>query len=151
MRRNKSAVAGLAPGSEGTKPDEKGDVALKAPSKRNVNGAVRIAFEQSVTRRGHDADDLDGLARFDLTAEVFLNSHASVAAFRAGRVVARELNSLAKRIALRPEFFREHFVNDRHGRAAGLGGLGFVEGATAQDRQPDRGEVVACRRCSRPR
>ena len=51
--------------------------------------------------------------------------------FRHG-VVARELNLLAECVLVRPEFFREHIVDDRNRRSAGIGRFRRVEGAPAQ-------------------
>ena len=53
-----------------------------------------------------------------------------------------ELNSLSERVALRPQFLRQDFVDDRDRGPAGLGRFGHGERAAAKQRQSDRREII---------
>ena len=94
-----------------------------------------MLVEEPILHRRDDADDLDRFAAFDFSA-----------LFRrvSGRDVEdRELHSLPKRIAIRPQFLRQVFIDDSDRRAARLRRFRVGKGATAQHRQTDRGEIIS--------
>src|SRR5213075_240329 len=59
-----------------------------------------------------------------------------------GRVLIRELNSLAERVAIGPQLFRQHFVDDRHGRRGLMHRFGHGESAAAQKPHADSLEII---------
>ena len=101
---------------------------MKTARKRQVDGAAGLLLEDGIPDGGHDADDLDALAWSAVAVR-----RPSPARFR-----ACELEVLPERIAVRPEFFREHFIDDRDGRAVGLRRLGGCECSSAEKRKADR-------------
>ncbi len=126
---------GFPAGRERRESHKKGNVALKSAPERHIDRAARILFEERMARRGHDPDNLNRFAWFDFTAQVFIHSETSAAAaFRARRLVTGKLNALPKCVAFRPKLLRQHVVDNRDRRTAGLRRFRFRECATAQDR-----------------
>jgi hypothetical protein len=52
------------------------------------------------------------------------------------------LNALTKGVPLRPEFFREDFIDDRDHGAAGLGRFSLSENSAAEQGQTDGCKLI---------
>ena len=92
--------------------DVEENVALEATGKRQIKRTGRILFEKVFPRVGHDPHHFDSLIRC-AGPTALLTDRSLIPAFGPRRVVGRKLDFLAERIAIRPELFREHFVDDR--------------------------------------
>src|ERR1700730_18069808 len=126
--------SGLPAGRARRESYKKGNVALKSAPERHIDRAAWIFFKKCVTRCRDDPDDLNRFARFDFTAKICTHSETSAAAaFRARRLVAGKLDLLSEGVAFRPEFFREHVVDNRDRRTARLRRFRFRECAATQD------------------
>src|SRR6266511_4690260 len=88
---------GFTAGRERAKSHKIGDVTLKSLSKWNVNRAVRIIFEERMPRRRHNPDNLHCFVGLNFAAEIGAHAHRrATAAFRAGGIIAGELDALAE-------------------------------------------------------
>jgi hypothetical protein len=66
----------------------------------------------------------------------------AIVALGARRAIRSELDLLAESVTLRPEFFRQGFVDDGHGGGVRLGCFRQSEGPPAQDGDSHGGEII---------
>ena len=118
------------------------NVTLEALRERYIDRNARFLLEKGSTSHWDDSNNFNGLVRF-FFAQVGAHSHSTAAtAFRAWRIAGGKLDPLPERVAVRPKFLRQRFVNNRDGRALSLRRLRSGKSATAQDRKPDRLEII---------
>ena len=122
IRRRRGIAAGVRRELE-----MKENIALETLGEGEVERAVGILIEQTPPRVGHDADDLNLRFRPVLCLQ---------------RILLRELDLLAERVAVRPEFLRQDFIDDRDRRGRLMHRFRHVEGAPAQQRQADGFEII---------
>src|SRR6266404_7247238 len=113
------------------KPNEKRRAVLESTRERQIDPTGRFLFEQGVARGRYDTDYLNRFFfRFRFSRILAASDVTTSAALGRRRICSRILNALSKRIAIRPDFLCQNFVNNRDLRTS-LGGLRFGERATA--------------------
>src|SRR5262245_63077058 len=116
-------------------PNKIRNVALESARERQINSAGRLLFKKRVTRGWDDSDDFNRLVLLFRFIQIGASSSVGTAGIlRRWRICRRVLNALSERVAVRPKFLSQNFVDHRDLRT-GLGRFRFGEGATTHDRQ----------------
>ena len=103
----------------------------------------RYAKKSALQVDGTIPDNLDRFAGFNIAFPALAHSHRVAAiALSARSVVFGELNLLAERVPVRPEFLGECFVDNCNRWSFGLVRFVRGEGATAKDGKADRGKII---------
>src|SRR5207302_9660059 len=114
--------------------------ALESAREWQIQRARGIFLEQTRARVRDDADNFDRHLRG--AAAFFERARPAVTVtLRLRRVLVGKLNLLTKRIAIGPQFFREHFIDDGDLGGVLMHGFGSVEGTAGLNRNPDRPEI----------
>ena len=110
------------------------------PARRADRGPCPVPSRTLVSGRRYDPDDFDDSPGL-ISPPLVMPAAAGASISACGELVA-EMHPLSKRIAFRPQFFREDFIDDRDRRSAGLGRFRRRKCAAAQQWQPDRLEII---------
>src|SRR5208337_4179878 len=120
------------------------DVASKILREGHENLAADARLEEFPAGGGHDPDNLDRWGVLGASRDVVAGAHGTAPSARGrGSAAFGPLDALAQRVALGPELFREHLVDDGDGRGAWRLGFDLGERAAAPQRQTHGREVIS--------